>query len=178
MLFRSNILGPLTNPASALGHVLGVFSEDLVSRLADVAARLGMEHVLVVHGRAGVDEICLCCPTLVGEMSYGEIRRYVLRPEDLGLTAAKPEALVGSDPPAAAAEAVGILRGEQRGAKRDMVLANSAAGIYVGGKVESLVEGLGVANEALDSGRAFERLRDLVRATGGDLSEVDGHGRA
>ncbi len=172
-----NILGPLTNPAGARGHVLGVFSEDLVSLLPEVAARLGMEHVLVVHGRAGVDEICLCCPTSVGELSQGEIRRYVLRPKDFGLAPATPEALVGSNPAAAAAEAVQILRDDQDGSKRDMVLVNAAAGIYVGGKAESLAEGLGAANEALESGRAFERLRDLVRATGGNLSMVD-DGRA
>lgn len=172
-----NILGPLTNPAGAQAHVLGVFSEELVSRLSEVAVRLGIEHVLVVYGRSGVDEICLCGPTVVGEVSDSTVRRYELRPEDLGLTCAMPEALAGSDPSGAAAEAVRILRGEQGGAKRDMVLANAAAGIYVGGKADSLAEGLVIAQEALDSGRAFERLRDLVRATGGDLSKVDRDGR-
>lgn len=172
-----NVLGPLTNPAGARGHVLGVFSEDLVARLPDVAARLGMEHVLVVHGRAGVDEICLCCPTLVGEVLNGEIRWYELRPEDLGLRPVPPQSLAGADPVAAAAEAVRILGGE-RGAKRDMVLANAAAGIYVGGRVSSLSEGMALAQEALDSGRAIDRLRELIRATGGDLSKVESFGRA
>ena len=173
-----NILGPLTNPAGARGHVLGVFSEDLVARLPDVAVRLGMEHVLVVYGRAGVDEICLCCPTVVGEVSDGAIRRYELRPDDLGLTRVEPAALAGSNPREAAHEAVRILKGEQRGGKRDMVLANAAAGIYVGGKAASLAEGITAAREALDSGGAFERLRDLIRATGGDFSMVDGDGRS
>jgi anthranilate phosphoribosyltransferase len=173
-----NILGPLTNPADARGHVLGVFSDDLVARLPDVALRLGMEHVLVVYGRAGVDEICMCCPTLVGEVSDGAVRRYELRPHDLGLTLAGPEALAGSNPKEAADETVRILKGEQRGAKRDMVLANAAAGIYVGGKVASLPEGVVEAREALDSGDAFERLRNLIRATGGDFSTVDGNGRS
>jgi anthranilate phosphoribosyltransferase len=172
-----NILGPLTNPAGARGHVLGVFSEDLVTRLPEVAVRLEIEHALVVHGRAGVDEICVCGPTLVGEVSNGTIRRYELRPEDLGMTRSEPTALAGSGPPDAAGEAVRILSGEQGGAKRDMVLANSAAGIYVGGKAASLTEGVAAAREALDSGRALERLRDLIRATGGNFSKVDGDGR-
>ena len=172
-----NILGPLTNPAGARGHVLGVFSEDLVTRLPEVAVRLEIEHALVVHGRAGVDEICVCCPTLVGEVSDGTVHRYELRPEDLGLTRSVPAALAGSDPLDAADEAVRLLSGEQGGAKQDMVLANAAAGIYVGGKATSLTEGVVVAREALDSGRALERLRDLIRATGGDFSRVDGDGR-
>ena len=171
-----NILGPLTNPAGAQGHVLGVFSPDLVARLPDVAARLGMEHVLVVHGRAGVDEICLCGPTLVGELRDGEIRRYELRPEDLGLRAVAPERLRGGNPTDAARDAIRILRGEP-GPKRDMVLANAAAGIYVGGKAESLLAGLSIAGEAIDSGHAFEQLVGLVRATGGDPSKVEVHGR-
>jgi anthranilate phosphoribosyltransferase len=119
----------------------------------------------------------VCCPTLVGEVSDGTVQRYELRPEDLGLTRSAPAALAGSDPLDAADEAVRLLSGEQRDAKRDMVLANAAAGIYVGGKAASLTEGVVVAREALDSGRALERLRDLIRATGGDFSRVDGDGR-
>lgn len=170
-----NILGPLTNPAGARGHVLGVFSPDLVPLVAKVTARLGLEHVLVVHGQAGVDEICLCCPTFVGEVADGQIRQYVLRPEDLGFDRVDPRDLAGSDPPAAAREALRILAGE-KGPKRDMVLANAAAGIYVGGKAESLKDAIPEAREALDSGRALARLREFVRATGGDLSKVEGDG--
>jgi len=170
-----NILGPLTNPAGARGHVLGVFAQDLVPLMAKVTARLGLEHVLVVHGQAGVDEICLCCPTFVGELADGQTRQYVLRPEDLGFDRVDPRDLAGSDPPAAAREALRILAGE-KGPKRDMVLANAAAGIYVGGKADSLEDAVPEAREALDSGRALARLRDFVRATGGDLSKVEGDG--
>ena len=172
-----NILGPLTNPAGAKGHLLGVFSPDLVPVLSKVTARLGFEHVLVVHGQAGVDEICLCCPTIVGEMADGESRQFVLTPEDLGFERAEPRALVGADPETAAKEALRILAGEP-GPKRDMVLANAAAGIYVGGKATSLPEALPIATEAIDSGRALERLRTLVKATGGDRSKVEDDGRA
>jgi len=172
-----NILGPLTNPAGARSQVLGVYSPDLVPVVSEAAARLGAEHALVVHGQAGVDEICLCCPTIVGEVADGETREFILRPEDLGFERADPRALAGSDPATAAREAVRILQGEP-GPKRDMVVANASAGIYVGGKAESLGAALPLAQEALDSGRAFERLREFVRATGGDLSRVDDDGRA
>lgn len=170
-----NILGPLTNPAGAKGHLLGVFSPDLVPLMAKVSARLGMEHALIVHGQAGVDEICLCCPTIVGEVVDGVTRQFVLRPEDLGFKRVDPRRLAGSDPKTAAKEAVRMLRGE-RGPKRDMLLANAAAGIYVGGRVSSLQEAMPLATEALDSGKAFETLRTFVRATGGNLSMVDGDG--
>ena len=172
-----NILGPLTNPAGAQGHVMGVFSPDLVPLVLQVTDRLGLEHALVVHGQAGVDEICLCCPTLVGELSGGESREYVLRPEDLGFERASLQSLAGSEPAAAAEEALRILRGET-GPKRDMVIANAAAGVYVAGKTSSLEEAVPIAREALDSGRALEKLIELVRATGGDPSGVEGDGRA
>ncbi len=172
-----NILGPLTNPAGAQGHVMGVFSPDLVPLVLQVTSRLGLEHAMVVHGQAGVDEICLCCPTLVGELSDGDAREYVLRPEDLGLPRSPPEAVAGSEPVAAAAEALRILNGE-RGPKRDMLLANAAAGIYVAGKAASLEEAVPAAQEALDSGRALGKLRELVVATGGDRSNLEDHGRA
>ncbi len=172
-----NLLGPLSNPAGARSHVLGVFSPDLVPLMSDVGRRLGLEHALVVHGQAGVDEICLCCPTIVGELSGGEVRQFLLRPEDLGFERADPRALSGSDPATAAREALRILGGE-RGPKRDMVLANAAAGIYVGGKAESLAAAVPLATEALDSGRALRRLQDFVAATGGDSSRMEGDGRA
>ncbi len=172
-----NILGPLTNPAGAQSHVLGVFSPDLVPIVSEATARLGLEHALVVHGQAGVDEICLCCPTIVGEVVDGETRQFILRPEDLGFETVDPRTLAGSEPAAAAREALRILRGEP-GPKRDMVLANASAGIYVGGKAESLAGALPLAREALDSGRALRRLREFVKATGGDLSKVEDDGRA
>ncbi|MGQ0798218.1 MAG: anthranilate phosphoribosyltransferase [Methanobacteriota archaeon] len=167
-----NILGPLTNPAGARGHVLGDFSPDLVELLPGVALRLGMERALVVHGVAGTDEICMCGPTLVGEVKDGATKRYVLTPRDLGFKRARPEDLAGGTPEEAAKEAVGILRGD-RGPKRDMVLANAAAGLYVGGKADTLTSALPPAREALESGRAFDRLVQLVRVTGGDPGRVE-----
>ncbi len=172
-----NILGPLTNPAGARGHVMGVFSADLVPVLLRVTDRLGLEQALVVHGQAGIDEICLCCPTLVGELVDGETREYVLRPEDLGFERVPLETLAGAEPAEAADEARRLLSGEA-GPKRDMLLANAAAGIYVGGKAESLEAALPIAQESLDSGRALAKLRELIRATGGNPSKVEDDGRA
>jgi len=172
-----NILGPLTNPAGAQGQLLGVFAPEMVPLFLQVTDRLGLEHAMIVHGQVGMDEICLCGPTLVGELSDGEAREYVLRPEDFGLHRASPQALAGAEPAEAAAEALRILNGEA-GAKQDMVLANAAAGIYVAGKAASLDEAVPVARDALDSGRALAKLRELILATGGDLSKVEGDGRA
>jgi anthranilate phosphoribosyltransferase len=172
-----NVLGPLTNPAGAKGHVLGVFSPDLVPLLSKVSARLGIEHALVVHGQAGVDEICLCCPTIVGEVSDGRVRQFILTPEDLGFERTDAKDLAGCDPQSAAKEAIGLLQG-RTGPKRDMLLANSAAGVYVAGKAGSLIEALPIATEALDSGKAFEKLREFVKATGGDSARIEEYGRA
>src|SRR5438128_4282980 len=132
-----NILGPLTNPAGAKGHLLGVFSPGLVPLMAKVSARLGLEHALIVHGQAGMDEICLCCPTIVAEVVDGVTRQFVLKPEDLGFERVDPRRLAGSDPESAANEAVRILQGE-RGPKRDMLPVTAAAGIQVAGKASSL----------------------------------------
>ncbi len=172
-----NILGPLTNPAGAQGQLLGVFAPELVPLFLQVTDRLGLEHAMIVHGQVGMDEICLCGPTLVGELADGESREYILRPEDLGFPRAPPQDLAGAEPATAASEALRILDGEP-GAKRDMVIANAAAGIYVAGKTGSLDEAVPVAREALDSGRALGKLRELVIATGGDLSKVERNGRA
>lgn len=172
-----NILGPLTNPAGAQGQLLGVFAPQMVPLFLQVTDRLGLEHALIVHGQVGMDEICLCGPTLVGELADGESRQYILRPEDFGFQPTSAGALVGAEPGEAAAEALRILDGEP-GAKRDMVLANAAAGIYVAGRAASLDEAVPMAREALDSGRALAKLRELVAATGGDPSKVEDHGRA
>lgn len=172
-----NILGPLTNPAGAQGHVMGVFSAELVPLVLEVTDRLGLERAMIVHGQVGVDEICLCCPTLVGELSDGVATEYLLRPEDLGFERSSLQALSGSEPAEAASEALRILRGEQ-GPKRDMLLANAAAGVYVAGKARSLEESLPIVEEALDSGRALGKLRELVLATGGDPARMEDDGRA
>ncbi len=171
-----NILGPLTNPAGARGHVMGVFSPDLVPLVLQVTDRLGLEQALVVHGQAGIDEICLCCPTLVGELADGETREYVLRPEDLGFERVALDSVAGAEPAEAASEALRLLRGET-GPKRDMLLANAAAGIYVGGRAGSLEEALPSAIDSLDSGRALAKLRELIVATGGDPSRMEDDGR-
>src|SRR2546427_2239985 len=121
-----NILGPLTNPAGAKGHLLGVFSPDLVPLMAKVSVRLGLDHALIVHGQAGVDEICLCCPTIVAEVVDGVTRQVVLKPEDLGLARVDPRGLAGSDSKTAAQEAVRVLQGDT-GTKRETRPADPGA---------------------------------------------------
>src|SRR3989442_729585 len=127
---------------------------DVLRYLPKVSARLGIEHALVVHAQAGMDEICLCCPTIVGEVGDGRTRQFVLRPADFGFDRADARDLAGAEPETAAKEAVRILRGEL-GPKREMLLANAAAGIYVSGNVDSLLEALHLAVEDLESGTSF-----------------------
>src|SRR5947199_4069176 len=124
-----NILGPLTNPAGAKGHLLGVFSPDLVPLVSKVAVRLGIEHALVVHGQAGMDEICLCCPTIVGEVADGWTRQFLLKPADFGFDRADSRDLAGAEPETAAKEAGRILRGEH-GPRPKIRPASTAGRLY------------------------------------------------
>jgi anthranilate phosphoribosyltransferase len=113
----------------------------------------------------------------VGEVSDGQVRQFILTPEEFGFERADLRDLSGCDPQSAAREAVGLLQG-RTGPKRDMLLLNSAAGVYVAGKAESLTEALPMATEALDSGKAFEKLTEFVKATGGDSGRIEEYGRA
>lgn len=167
-----NLLGPLTNPAGATAQVLGVPEEKFLGPIAEALRTLGARHALVVYGVCGMDEISVSCPTRVAEVRDGTIRRYVVTPRELGFPVAKPEDLAGSDPPEAAATAVRILRGAA-GPKRDMVVANAAAGLRVADRVDTFADGVALALEALDSGRAYGKLQALVRATGGDAAKLE-----
>jgi anthranilate phosphoribosyltransferase len=155
-----NILGPLTNPAGARRQLLGVFDGALTETLADVLKRLGSEHVLVVHGEDGLDEITLTGPTRVAELKDGVVGTYRIRPEDFGLRPVNPDALKGGDPETNAAIAMNILNGG-KGPARDMVLLNAGAVAYVGGLASSIQEGIRLAEESIDSGRALEKLEGL-----------------
>jgi anthranilate phosphoribosyltransferase len=159
-----NILGPLTNPAGAKRQVLGVFDGALTETLAAVLKRLGSEHVLVVHGGDGLDEITLTGPTSVAELKDGSIGTYSIDPGDFGLKRAGAETLKGGDPRTNAAIALSVLKGE-KGPARDMVLLNAGAVAYVGGKAASVGEGIRLAAESIDSGRAMAKLENLKRMT-------------
>jgi anthranilate phosphoribosyltransferase len=167
-----NVLGPLTNPAGAKGQVVGVFEEGLTEKLARVLGRLGCERALVVYGRDGLDELSTLGETKVSELVDGEVLTYTLTPEELGMDRARAEELVGGDAAENARMLVRILSGEERGPRREVVLMNAAAALLVGGKVLDLREGVERASEAVDSGKALEKLREFVRATGGDPGRV------
>ncbi len=157
-----NILGPLTNPANAQAQLLGVFSQELVPTLAEVLERLGVERAMVVHGMEGLDEISICSETKVAELKNHSIEVYTISPEDFGFKRAKVEDILGGSPQENAELAKRILKGEEQGAKRDIVILNSAAAIYVAGKAKSIDSAINMAENSIDSGKALEKLNQLV----------------
>jgi anthranilate phosphoribosyltransferase len=155
-----NVLGPLTNPAGAGAQVVGVYDPGLVPVLARALARMDVDHALVVHG-AGMDEIALHDETVVAEVEDDEISEYTLTPADLGLERAPVEAIAGGTPEENAADLRGIVSGDVTGPKRDVILANAGAAIYVAGGADSLEGGVAAARGAIDSGAASEKLEQL-----------------
>jgi anthranilate phosphoribosyltransferase len=161
-----NVLGPLTNPAGARRQLLGVYSDHLVELLAEVLAKLGSEHALVVHGADGLDEISTTGPTKVAEVRAGEVESYTLEPEELGLERVEPAALAG-DSPEANAELMRQLLAGSEGPLTDITLLNAGAAIWVGGGADDLAGGLERAREAWRSGAAAKKLEELVEFSGG-----------
>ena len=159
-----NVLGPLTNPAGADAQVLGVYDPELVSTIAQALAHMPVEHALVVHG-AGMDEITVHDETTVAEVQGEEITEYTLTPADLGLQQHDIEAVAGGSPAENAADLEGIVEGTVVGAKRDIILANAGAAIYVAGLADSLEGGVEKAREAIDSGAAAAKLDELREAS-------------
>jgi anthranilate phosphoribosyltransferase len=158
-----NVLGPLTNPAGADAQVVGVYDPDLVPVLARALARMDVERALVVHG-AGIDEIAVHDETVAAEVRGEAVTERTLTPEDFGLDTHPVEAVAGGDPEENAADLRGIVEGEVDGAKRDIVLANAGATIYVAGEADTLEAGVAQAREAIESGAAAAKLDDLTRA--------------
>jgi anthranilate phosphoribosyltransferase len=156
-----NILGPLTNPAGADAQVLGVYDPDLVPVMARALAHMPVEHALVVHGD-GMDEIALHGPTTVAEVEGEQVSEYVLEPDDLGLDSAPVSAVAGGTPEENATALRGIVEGDVTDARRDIVLANAGAAVYVAGLADSIEGGVTAAREAIESGRASETL-DAMR---------------
>ncbi|MEY5100715.1 MAG: anthranilate phosphoribosyltransferase [Pseudomonadota bacterium] len=156
-----NILGPLTNPASAPNIVLGVFHPDLVGIMVRALQRLGAEHALVVHGKDGLDEVSLGAATMVGELKDGEIREYEIHPEDFGLQMVSTRALQVETPEASRAMLLDVLDGRP-GPARDIVLLNAGVALYAADVADSIAAGLELARQALDSGAAKAKLDQLV----------------
>jgi anthranilate phosphoribosyltransferase len=157
-----NVLGPLTNPASAQAQVLGVYDSALVIPLADVLRHLGVERALVVHGVGGLDEVSTFGPTTVCEVKKGELLPYEIDPADIGLAKASPADLSGGNAAENALLARRLLEGLERGPKRDVVLANAACGIYVGGAAATLHAAVEAAARSVDSGKAMAVLEAYV----------------
>ena len=156
-----NILGPLTNPGSPKIQLLGVYDDYLVEPLAQVLINLGVKRGMVVYGQDKLDEISLSAPTTVCEFMNGWMKNYVITPEQFGLKRCEKQDLTGGSPEENAAITRGILSGE-KGPKRDAVLMNAGAALYIGGKAESLAEGIKLAAEIIDSGKAMTTLEKLI----------------
>jgi anthranilate phosphoribosyltransferase len=156
-----NILGPLTNPAGADGQVVGVYDPELVGVLARALARMDVGRALVVHG-SGLDEIAIHDETTVAEVDGDEVTEYTLTPADLGLERRPIEAIAGGTPAENAADLRGIVSGEVGGAKRDIILANAGAALYVADAADSPAEGVELARTSIESGAAAEKLDELT----------------
>ena len=156
-----NILGPLTNPASAPNILMGVFHSDLVGIQVRALQRLGAEHAVVVYGRDGMDEISLGAATLVGELKNGQITEYEIHPEDFGLTMASNRALKVDTPEQSMAMLRGVLD-NQPGAARDIVMINAGAALYAANVASSIADGLERARVAIESGAAKAKLARFV----------------
>jgi anthranilate phosphoribosyltransferase len=159
-----NVLGPLTNPAGAPNQVLGVFSQQWVNPLAQVLQKLGSRHVMVVNALDGLDEISISSETLVAELKDGQIREYYIAPEDFGLTRA-PLSSIQVHSTADSVERVQQVLNGQAGAARDIVCLNAGAALYVAGCANSHADGIALAQQAIDSGAAAQRLQQLINLT-------------
>ncbi len=160
-----NILGPLTNPAGASVQVLGVYREDLTETMAEALRRLGSKSAFVVYGEGSYDEISITGRTIVTRLRGDEIVTTSLTPEDVGLKRVSPEEIRGGDASRNAAIVLEVLGGVKNG-RRDMVLMNAGAVLVAADRAQTLKEGVEMAADAIDSGRAMGKLRDLIATAG------------
>ncbi len=160
-----NILGPLTNPGSPKMQLLGVYDEYLVEPLARVLVSLGVERGMVVYGQDKLDEISMSSPTTICEIRDGWYRTTVVKPEDFGFKTCSKDELKGGTPEENAQITRAILSGKEKGPKRDAVLMNAGASLYIGGKAESFEEGVKLAAQIIDSGKATETLEKIIEVS-------------
>lgn len=156
-----NILGPLTNPGTPSLQLLGVYDDYLVEPLAQVLINLGVKRGMVVYGQDKLDEISLSAPTTVCEFRDGWMKKYVICPEDFGFERCTKADLVGGAPEENAKITLAVLNGE-KGHKRNAVLMNAGAALYIGGKAETMKDGVALAAELIDSGKALKTLEKLI----------------
>jgi anthranilate phosphoribosyltransferase len=159
-----NLLGPLTNPARASAQVVGVYSEELVEKLAEALSMLGTHRALVVHGNDGLDEITITGPTRVAEVRDAMVRSYEVTPEELGVKRAMLQDISGGDAAQNATSIREILDGK-KSARRDVVLLNAAAALVAASRVDHIRDGVPLAENSLDSGAAKKKLQELVEFT-------------
>jgi len=160
-----NILGPLTNPAKPEYFLLGVYDEYLVEPVAKVLASLGVKKALVVYGQDKLDEISISAPTTICELRDGFYRTSVIAPEDFGLVRGTKDEIVGSTPEENAQITRGILGGKIQGSRRGIVLLNAGAALYTAGKTASIGDGVKLAAEMIDSGKASETLKKVIEVS-------------
>lgn len=160
-----NILGPLTNPGSPKMQLLGVYDEYLVEPLAQVLINLGIRRGMVVYGQDKLDEISLSAPTTVCEFKDGWFKSYTIKPEDFGFNSCSKQELVGGTPQENAAITLNVLQGKEKGAKRNTVLLNAGAALYIGGKADSFNNGVQLAAQLIDSGRALATLEKFIEVS-------------
>jgi anthranilate phosphoribosyltransferase len=170
-----NLLGPLTNPASANAQLLGVYDPKLTTPIAYALKKLGCEEAMVVHGLDGLDEISTLGRTVIAGLKEGEVATMETAPKDFGVKQARIVDIKGTTPDESAEILFKILRGHCAvdDPKTEIVLVNSAAGIVVGGKAEDLNYGMELARESIESGAAYKKLKELIKASGGDLSKLE-----
>lgn len=159
------IIGPLINPARARNHTLGVYQPELVPMIAKVAAEMDFNHVLVSHGLDGLDELSLLGKTAIADVKQGQVTYDEVVPEDFGLKRTTIDQLAGGTPAENAKLLTDLFAGVERGPRRDFLVLNNAASLYVSGKVDSIADGIPMAEEILDSGAATAKLAELVEAS-------------
>lgn len=162
-----NLLGPLTNPAMASHQLLGLYSGELVGTVARVLKNLGSVRAMAVHGVEGLDEISLCGPTKVAELRDGEVKEYIIEPEELGLRRCRLSDLYGGSAEQSATIVRRVLAGGN-GPTRDVILLNSGAALYVSGSASTIKEGMDLAAQSIDSGKARHKLEQLAALTNAD----------
>ena len=157
-----NILGPLTNPAGAKMQLLGVYEEELVQPMTEVLSNLGVKNAMVVYGKDKLDEISVSDDTLVCELRNGFFKKYIFNPEEYGIKKISKKELIGGTPEENAKITIGVLKGE-RGPRRDAVIINSAAAIYIAKPELKFEETIKIAEDLIDSGRAIKQLERFIK---------------
>ena len=170
-----NVLGPLTNPASANAQILGVYTRKLTAPIANALKGLNCEEAMVVHGLDGIDEISTLGKTAISWLRNGEVNNIELSPKDFGVRKTELDAIKGTTPDESAETLYQILNGvgTNNQAKRDMVLVNASAGVIVGEKADCFSDGMEISRESINSGAAYAKLKGLVKASVGNLTKLE-----